>query len=101
MSGFAAELAARAAGFQADVERELAGWELERRLRWEALAGRVQALTIQLTVALDGMRRQLGLVRQPRREQVGEILTWVVAFERQRQRIEDEVWALVRVTRAE
>src|SRR5262245_10083941 len=101
MSDLAAELAARAAGFQAEVERELSGWERQRRRRWDALAGRVQALTIQLTVAFDLMRRKLSALPHPRREQVPEIVGWVVIFERERRRVEDEIWTHVRAARLE
>jgi hypothetical protein len=100
-SDFTAELGARVAALQAEVERALAGWEQERRSRWEAVRARVRALTFHTAAAQDEARARLVTTPAPRRAQVPEIFRWISRFDRDRARVEQEIWALLRAARAE
>jgi hypothetical protein len=97
----AAELTGRAAVYQAEVAASLERWRRERLERWDALRGRIEALTMRLGAARRDFRRSLGTMPTPSRRDVGAMLRWLGRFEVERQRFEDEIWSQLRATRQE
>jgi hypothetical protein len=99
-SAFAAAVAARVDGLHGDIQAALDGWAREQRAHWDQLRTRLTALSVQMMVAQRECQRRVG--RTPaRREQARAALSFIAAWDLQRQHIEDAVWAELRQARAD
>jgi hypothetical protein len=100
-SAFAAAVAARIDGFHAELARALAAWRREQGARAAALRARATDLSAQMALALRECQHRVGPAPARSQKQALEALRFVTAWDRERARVEDEVWALLRAARAE
>src|SRR5262249_58833157 len=100
-SAFAAAVAARVEGFQAELEATVASWRRERQARADQLRVRLGELSAQLGMALGECRRRVGARPTRSRQQALAALRFVAVWDRERERIEDSVWALLHASRVE
>ena len=100
-SAFAAAVAARASGLRDELGVAFATWHRDERGRADELRARLIALSVQMAVALRDCRRRVAARPGVRRGQGLEALRFIAGWDRERQRIEDEVWGILRSARVD